>query len=171
MKCPFCKEEVHDGAIKCKHCRSMFTNIGSEGFQDHKSQMMPTTSAPQQLSLTHLFFSHRGRTNRAKYWLGSLLLGVLYGIPYVIFESLNPWAGQLAAFITIYPSIMLYIKRAHDLGRSGHFCWLLVIPVVNLVPTIMLGFFKGTAGPNRFGPDPLSPFPLAASEVPAMQAI
>jgi hypothetical protein len=27
MQCPFCKEEIKDGAIKCKHCRSMLADI------------------------------------------------------------------------------------------------------------------------------------------------
>jgi uncharacterized membrane protein YhaH (DUF805 family) len=171
MTCPFCKEEVQDGAIKCKHCRSMLTNFGNKAFQGHQSQMVAATYAPQHLSLTHLFFSHQGRTNRAKYWLGSLLLMVMYGVPYAFFESINPGLGPLAAFITIYPSIMLNIQRAHDLDRSGHFCWLLVIPLVNIVPGLMLGFCRGTTGPNRFGPDPLAPSPVFSPEALSSQTV
>lgn len=30
MECPFCKEDIKDGAIKCKHCGSMLEEIHSE---------------------------------------------------------------------------------------------------------------------------------------------
>jgi uncharacterized membrane protein YhaH (DUF805 family) len=163
MTCPFCKEDIQEGALKCKHCRSMLTSPRHDMSHGHHAQ--------QHSSFTHLFCSHLGRVNRAKYWLGSLLLTVMYIIPYVIFESIESGIGPLAAFITIYPSLMLAIKRAHDLDRSGHFCWLLLVPLVNLVPTIMLGFCKGTTGPNRFGPDPLAPAPVAYPEVPFSQAV
>jgi uncharacterized membrane protein YhaH (DUF805 family) len=88
-----------------------------------------------------------------------------------MFELLYPGLGVVASLITLYPGIMLSIQRAHDLNRSGHFCWLLLIPIVNIVPAIMLGFFKGTTGPNGFGPDPLSPSPVASPEVSFSQAV
>ena len=31
MICPFCKEEIADGAIKCKHCGSMLVSIPAAG--------------------------------------------------------------------------------------------------------------------------------------------
>jgi uncharacterized membrane protein YhaH (DUF805 family) len=55
----------------------------------------------------------------------------------------------------MYASIAMLIKRSHDRNRSGHFIWLMFIPIINLWPAIELSFFKGTEGPNKFGDDPL----------------
>jgi uncharacterized membrane protein YhaH (DUF805 family) len=33
---------------------------------------------------------------------------------------------------------------------------LMFVPIANLYLVIICGFFKGTQGPNKFGPDPLS---------------
>ncbi len=30
MLCPYCKEEILDGAIKCKHCKSMLVSMDAE---------------------------------------------------------------------------------------------------------------------------------------------
>ena len=30
MECPFCKEEIKDGAIKCKHCNSMLNSTSEQ---------------------------------------------------------------------------------------------------------------------------------------------
>ena len=82
---------------------------------------------------------------------------------------------------TIYSGFILGIKRFHDLGRSGwwillsfagiilsHFALKISDPlisltlsssalIINLTLLIFLGFFRGTIGPNKFGPDPLAP--------------
>ena len=51
--------------------------------------------------------------------------------------------------------IFNYIKRFHDLKYSGGMCFLLVIPIVNLILLFDLFFWKGTQGPNKYGEDPL----------------
>lgn len=111
-------------------------------------------------------FSFKGRINRLKYWLHSLLpiffliLGV---IPLVIAgeEGIepNPLFSILMLvlwIVAIWISLAIQVKRWHDLDQSGW--WMLIgfIPYVNIIVFIMLGFTKGTNGLNRFGKDPLS---------------
>ncbi len=47
-------------------------------------------------------------------------------------------------------TICLNAKRMHDCDNSG---WMQLIPVYSF---IVIGFFAGTTGPNRFGENPLS---------------
>ena len=81
----------------------------------------------------------------ALFWVGAILLGV-----YV-----------LAALI---PSIAVTVRRLHDRDMSGW--WYLgvivgsFIPILNIIVAIgflVLMALPGTAGPNRFGPDPKDP--------------
>ena len=53
-------------------------------------------------------------------------------------------------------TILLLIRRLHDLGRTGWFCLLIWFPFVNLALLVYAFCFKGTIGLNRFGPDPLA---------------
>lgn len=58
--------------------------------------------------------------------------------------------------VTTWISFAGYVKRFHDLDKSGWMSLLCLIPLVNLFILIWIGFFKGTTGANRFGPDPLT---------------
>ena len=73
----------------------------------------------------------------------------------------------IAILLVLYLAGLLFmlmqsIKRLHDLDKSG---WYLLIRLMGLIPFIgwiislafelYLFLAEGTAGPNRFGPDPL----------------
>ena len=105
--------------------------------------------------LIFLFFSRKGRVNRKRYLLSGLLLCPPYFLVEFLFNHYLVIPLILSVFVG-YMGLMLSIKRAHDRNKSGHFCWLLFVPVLLLWPGIELMFFKGTSGDNRFGGDMLS---------------
>lgn len=63
--------------------------------------------------------------------------------------------GSVVSIISIVPSLALATHRLHDLDRPTWWIVGMIIPVVNMVLGLFLLFAKGTAGPNRYGPDPL----------------
>jgi len=74
----------------------------------------------------------------------------------------------LAVFI---PNLAVVVRRLHDRDMSGW--WLLgyvvasIIPILNIIAAIamlVLMFLPGTAGPNKFGPDPKDPASAATFE-------
>lgn len=103
------------------------------------------------------FFDTDSRLNRgafaAQYFLLAIPAALMAGIASLSGGRL--WALDLAAaalmLLTIFPSI----KRFHDLGRSGWWVITMMIPLVALIPTFYLLFWRGTAGANSYGQDPL----------------
>lgn len=51
MLCPFCKEEIADGAIKCKHCASMLNVEPVAEASPQAAQVMELTAAPAQVDI------------------------------------------------------------------------------------------------------------------------
>ena len=130
-----------------------------------------------------IYFSSEGRINRLEYFTRNiglvLLLGILQAVSYLFFFILqfiigDIVAGILSLVVSVATLIMLLaaqyhldVMRLHDLNRSGKLAiakiltFIILIPVViiGLIPDVIIGiylfFFKGTTGPNDYGPDPL----------------
>ena len=98
-----------------------------------------------------IFLLWRGRVSRKTYWLCGLLPATVVSL---IGWRLDPplWLVPIVLLVVIYIVLMLSIKRSHDLGGTGFFSLLLLVPLLNLWPLIMFGFFKGTEGENKYGP-------------------
>ena len=109
------------------------------------------------------YVSTRGRVSRKAYLLAGflpfLILGFLAGFVVAVSGSTEAeafrWVGTLA-IASLWPQLAMVIKRLHDLGLSGWFCVLYVLPVINWFLIFALIVFHGYPGTNRFGPDPLT---------------
>ena len=115
----------------------------------------PSPAPPQLLQKTlyeqfkTLFFSPKGRIGRGVFALSLIGTAVFQGL-IVSLSSRGLAPLGLLALVAIFAQIMLYIKRFHDLDKSGLFTFLTFVPVLNFFVFIYLLFFEGTEGPNRF---------------------
>lgn len=103
----------------------------------------------------HYYYLEKdGRLGLYQFWQGCLPILALI----LVFNVLSTYLpGELFAVLflaTIYPTFALLIKRAHDIGMSGNYCWLLLIPIVNAYVFLTLAILPGTQGDNQFGVDP-----------------
>ncbi len=129
-----------------------------------------------------LFFSFNGRINRAKWWVGILVLFVVQMVLWAILgtvfglsamgsfdpndaASADAMMEQMSSMIIpamilfavmIYPTLAVHAKRWHDRNKSGWWSLVMLIPMVGVIWLIVeLGILRGTDGENRYGPDPL----------------
>jgi uncharacterized membrane protein YhaH (DUF805 family) len=123
------------------------------------------------MTLVRLLFFYDGRINRAQFWLGFLisvaciLVSSLGFMPtYNILHTPGPAghhalpATELLAVFGIAVGVIVFFavcsKRWHDLGRSGGWSALVLVPIPLVPPVIVLhlGMTRGKAGANRYGP-------------------
>ena len=107
-----------------------------------------------------------GRARRKEYWwfaLFTFLVTMMLAIgDYILVGSENMavyGAGPLLGFgslALILPSLAVTVRRLHDRDKSGWFILLGLLPIVGAIVLFVWYVSRGTAGDNRFGPDPLA---------------
>lgn len=55
---------------------------------------------------------------------------------------------------TLVPTLAVNVRRLHDIGRSGWWLLLALVPLVGWIVLFVFACLDGTVGANRFGPDP-----------------
>jgi uncharacterized membrane protein YhaH (DUF805 family) len=102
------------------------------------------------------------RSSRSEYWYW-----ILFFYIGLIVAGMIDWVLGITAIIglfwlaTVLPTLALSVRRLHDLDRSGWWIFLALIPIVGAIVLIIWHCTRGTVGPNRFGPDPLTAGGLA----------
>ena len=99
-----------------------------------------------------------GRSGRPEYWWWVLAYTVAYVAAYLLGGVVG--AGRLLAGLLalamLVPNVAVSVRRFHDIGKSGWWCLLFLIPIVNLI--VWLFFFtKPSDGPNQYGAGPQGP--------------
>ena len=103
----------------------------------------------------------RGRLNRRNWALGLLssivlLFTVLIIIPTQNTNSFLPNLVFPIFMISILVfNISLYVRRLHDIGKSGWFLLILLLPLINIFGFFYLAFKNGEDKDNMYGKKPL----------------
>jgi len=95
-----------------------------------------------------------GRSGRKEFWvfvLISFLISVALGL-------LGSTVSSLYSLLVLIPSIAVGVRRLHDIGKSGWYLFLVLIPVLGWLVLLYFYVQKGSSGSNTFGshPAPLS---------------
>lgn len=118
-----------------------------------------------------------GRSRRKEYWLYFLffvlgafvaaivdsLLGYGHSTSQVTANSAfynyssNGPVGVIWLVVNFVPLLAVSVRRLHDIDKSGWWLLISLIPFVGSIVLLVFYCLEGTRGPNRFGPDPLSP--------------
>jgi uncharacterized membrane protein YhaH (DUF805 family) len=94
-----------------------------------------------------------GRSSRPEFWYFNLLFTIFSIIAGVadaaLFGDEHQYIGVVLTLVHVIPFVAVSTRRMHDIDRTGW--WQLLPPVL-----LILACFRGTSGPNRFGPEPKS---------------
>ncbi len=135
---------------------------------------------------TYLFTSFHGRINREPFWIAcGILAAIEIATQWLANRIEGDTLSTILDLAFTYPEFALAVKRANDRSLSSWVVALffasnvaldlftllngavdtgnpingiVLIPfaLLGLALIVELGFRRGTSGPNRFGPDPLS---------------
>lgn len=129
----------------------------------------------QYISCWRNYATFSGRAPAGQYWiftLVNLLVTLGLALP-LMFATLNAlaaqqpmpqggllvylsWAGNVFTLAQILPSLGVLVRRLHDTDHSGWWYWIVLIPIVGWIITLIWLCQRGTQGENRFGPDPMA---------------
>ncbi|MFT5849293.1 MAG: uncharacterized membrane protein YhaH (DUF805 family) [Patiriisocius sp.] len=92
-----------------------------------------------------------GRTSRKEYWMFILVYLLIYIPLTIVTEMLGvPLVATLCGLVIVIPSLAIAARRLHDIGRSG---WWQLISLIPLLGTIILIVWLATESgeDNQYG--------------------
>lgn len=110
-----------------------------------------------------------GRARRSEYWyfgLCNFIISMVLYIPMLVSMAMSG-EGEPGAFFFIFfgllmiyslailvPSLAVAVRRLHDIGKSGWFYFIGLIPLAGPIIMLVWFFTEGQRGSNEYGPDP-----------------
>jgi uncharacterized membrane protein YhaH (DUF805 family) len=103
-----------------------------------------------------------GRARRKEFWMfvlfnfiAAIVAGILDNILHTTYS--NQTTGIIStvySLAVLLPGLGVAIRRMHDLGKSGWWILVSLIPVAGIIWYIVLAATEGQHGDNQYGADP-----------------
>ena len=108
------------------------------------------------------YFTFSGRALRSEFWwfmLFYVIVGISAGVlDAAIFgfnENDQTPISSIFYLLMFFPMISVHVRRLHDVGRSGWWYWLGLIPLIGWIVEIYWLVSRGSENPNAYGMSPL----------------
>lgn len=103
-----------------------------------------------------------GRARRSEYWyftLFNLLISLGFGILSTVFGdgflgTVVLMLARLASLALLVPGLAVCWRRLHDIGKSGAWYFIVLIPIVGAIMLIVWFCRDSEPGENAYGPNP-----------------
>jgi uncharacterized membrane protein YhaH (DUF805 family) len=106
-------------------------------------------------------FVFSGRARRKEYWM-FILFTILFSIvlnivdlvvSFQITEDLGLLSG-LFSLVLIIPSLSVTVRRLHDIGKSGFWILIGLIPLIGWIVLFIFSVLDSEQATNKFGANP-----------------
>ena len=116
--------------------------------------------------LTNKYADFKGRARRKEYWMWTLYYTVILFFAMVLdnalglnFELLGQNLGYGWLYVTIgithlIPGLGIVVRRLHDVGKSGWFYLIILIPLIGFIWILVLFCTDGVKEDNKWGSNP-----------------
>lgn len=119
------------------------------------------------LSILKNYATFTGRARRSEFWYGILFNFLALIVANVLDSVLGtkimtdfgfelPYGYVYIGYVllTFIPFLAVQVRRLHDVGKSGWFYLIVLIPLIGFIWLLVLDCTEGTPGPNQYGENP-----------------
>jgi uncharacterized membrane protein YhaH (DUF805 family) len=103
----------------------------------------------------HKYATFSGRARRSEFWwftLATVLVSIVgTALDQVVGSSLVSTVLTLALLL---PSLAVSVRRLHDTGRTGWWCFIALVPLVGAIVLLVFDCQDSSPGHNVYGPSP-----------------
>ena len=116
--------------------------------------------------LTNKYIDFNGRARRKEYWMWTLYVTLIFILATILdnmlglnFELLGEdlgygWLYLITGIINFIPGLSIVVRRLHDVGKSGWFYLIILIPIIGFIGILILLCSDGDKEENKWGTNP-----------------
>jgi len=118
--------------------------------------------------LQNQYADFAGRATRQAYWM-FVLVSIIISLGISLVEAVvigTTLVSTLFSLAILVPSVAIAARRLHDIGMSGWWQLIVLIPFVGIIVLIVLLAKQGEEGNNKYGPSTIRPLVEPGSDIP-----
>jgi uncharacterized membrane protein YhaH (DUF805 family) len=112
-----------------------------------------------------------GRARRMEYWMFALFNSIISIVLAILDAALGfsdkggggPLGG-LYSLAVLIPGLAVSVRRLHDIGRSGWWLFIGLIPCVGVIVLLVFMVQDSDPGENQYGPNPKAELPYGGGQ-------